>query len=98
MQFSEALAFELKPFGVYVTVVCPGATQSEFQTNAQMNNMDRMFNTAPLSFMVAEFAYEAMVKKKTTAIHGSVNAFMAFMLRFTPRKLIVSAAAKMMKA
>lgn len=97
LQFSEALAYELKPLGVHVTTVCPGATQSEFQQSAGMEKADEMFVNAPLSFMVAEFAFEEMMKQKTVAIHGSRNRFMTFMQRFTPRKLIISIAAKMMK-
>lgn len=97
LNFSEALAFELKPFGVYVTAICPGATQSEFQESAGMGNSDKMFSKAPLSFMVAEFAFEAMMKKKTVAIYGSKNRFLTFMQRFSPRKMVISVAAKMMK-
>ena len=97
LNFSEAFAHELKPLGVHVTVVCPGATQSEFQEKAKMGNSDKMFEGAPLSFMVAEFAFEAMMKRKTVAIYGSKNRFMTFMLRFSPRKMIVRVAAKMMK-
>lgn len=96
LQFSEALAHELKPLGVHVTTICPGATQSEFQENAGMDNMDKMFVSAPLSFMVAEFAFEAMMKRKTLAIFGSRNRFLTFMLRFSPRKLAINVAAKMM--
>lgn len=97
LSFSEALAYELKPLGVHVTTVCPGATQSEFQEKAKMKNADKMFDGAPLSFMVAEFAFEALMKRETLAIHGSKNRFLTFMLRFSPRKLAVKVAAKMMK-
>jgi len=97
LNFSEAFAYELKPLGVYVTTVCPGATQSEFQEKAKMGGSDKMFENAPLSFMVAEFAFEAMMKRKTIAIYGSKNRFLNFMQRFSPRKMIISIAAEMMK-
>ncbi|MDA3905378.1 MAG: SDR family oxidoreductase [Bacteroidales bacterium] len=97
LQFSEAIAYELKHLGVYVTAVCPGPTQSEFQERAGMSDSTKLFDKAPLSFMVAEFAFEAMMKRKTIAIYGSNNRFLAFMQRFAPRKLIISVAAKMMK-
>lgn len=97
LSFSEAFAHELKPLGVHVTTVCPGATQSEFQEKAKMDNSDKMFEVAPMSFMVAEFAFEAMMKRKTLAIYGSRNRFLTFMLRFSPRKLALTVAAKMMK-
>ena len=82
---------------MYVTTVCPGATQSEFQEKAKMGDSDKMFENAPLSFMVAEFAFEAMMKRKTIAIYGSKNRFLNFMQRFSPRKMIICIAAKMMK-
>ena len=97
LNFSEALSHELKPLGVFVTTVCPGATQSEFQEKALMHNSDKIFVNAPMSFEVAEFAFEAMMKRKTVAIYGSRNIFMTFMQRFTPRKLVINIAAKMMK-
>lgn len=98
LQFSEAIAYELKPFGVYVTAVCPGATRSEFQDSAGMEKNEQLFSRAPLAFEVADFAYEAMIKKKTVAIYGSKNRFLNFMQRFSPRKMTTSVAAKMIKA
>lgn len=96
LNFSEAFAYELRPFGVYVTTICPGPTQSEFQERAGMVNSNKIFSIAPLSFMLAEFIFESMMKKKTLAIYGSKNRFLAFMLRFSPRKMIIRIAAKMM--
>ncbi len=98
LQFSEAIAYELKPFGVYVTAVCPGATRSEFQDTAGMEDNKKLFSRAPLAFLVADFAYEAMIKKKTIAIYGSKNRFLSFMQRFSPRKITTKVAASMMKA
>ncbi len=97
LNFSEAFAHELKPLGVHVTTVCPGATQSEFQDSAGMSKASKLFANAPLSFMVAEFAFEAMMKRKTLAIYGSKNRFLTFMQRFSPRKMTIKIAAKMMK-
>ncbi|MCD6092230.1 MAG: SDR family oxidoreductase [Bacteroidales bacterium] len=97
MQFSEAIAYELKPLGVHVTTVCPGATRSEFQERSGMGKFDKVFRKAPMSFFVAKFAFEAMLKKKTLAIYGSNNRFLTFMQRFSPRKLTIKVAAKMMK-
>jgi short-subunit dehydrogenase len=98
LNFSEALAFELKPLGVHVTTICPGATKSEFQETAGMQDSHQMFLNAPLSYMVAEFAFEAMMKRKRVAIYGSKNRFLTFMQRFSPRKLVIRMAGKMTKA
>jgi len=96
LQFSEAIAYELKSKGVYVTTICPGATQTEFQEQSGMNS--KMFRKAPMAFLLAEFTYRAMMKKKTVAIYGASNRFLAFMIRFSPRRLATSMAGKMMSA
>ncbi|RLD52566.1 MAG: short-chain dehydrogenase [Bacteroidetes bacterium] len=94
LSFSEAIAYELKSQNVKVTAICPGATQSEFAQSADMGDT-AMFNKAPTSRELAEFTYEAMIKGKTTAIHGTKNNFLTFTIRLSPRKLVTAIAAKM---
>ncbi len=101
LSFSEAIAYELKKqsrigAGVKVTAICPGATQSEFAQTADMGNPS-MFNKAPTSRELAEFTYKAMIKGKTTAIHGAKNSFLTFTARFSPRKVVTAIAAKMVE-
>lgn len=95
LNFSEAIAHELKDKNVIVSVVCPGATQSEFATVSGAN--ESHFKKGPTSRELGEFIYETMTKNTTQAIHGIKNKFLVFSQRFSPRKMIVSIAAKMME-
>jgi len=96
MNFSEAIAFELKNKNVFVTVICPGGTQSEFGHTAGFEEDDKFFNNMPTAKSLAEFIYKAMIAKKTNAIHGFKNNFLAFSNRFAPRKLTAYLAHKVM--
>ncbi len=95
LNFSEAIAFELKKSNVKVTTICPGATQSEFADTAKMNK--KFFKEAPTAKEVAEFTFKEMKKGSTTAIHGLKNRIMTFGTRFSPRSLNTSLAARIMK-
>lgn len=89
LSFSEALAEELKNTGVTVTALCPGATQSEFQKSAHMEDSLLVKNKKlPTGDMVAEFGFKAMMQGKRIAIHGFMNKIFVFMVRFLPRTLV----------
>lgn len=92
LSFSEALSFELQPFGVSVTAHCPGPTISNFQDAAGMNN-SRLFNLMPVpdSATVALHAYNAMMKGQVIAIHGLSNRIMIFLSTLIPRSLRLKA-------
>ncbi len=95
LNFSEAIEYELKPYGVNVSTICPGATQSEFSTVARAN--EKIFSKAPTAKDLAEFTYKVFIKKKGTATNGLMGNIMIFGLRFTPRKMATKIAAMMMK-
>lgn len=89
LHFSEAIAEELKETNVTVTALCPGATESNFSSIANMED-SKLFKgqNLPSSRKVAEYGYNAMMKGKTVAIQGFRNRLLAFMVRFAPRKLV----------
>jgi len=95
LNFSEAIAYELKDDNVKVTAICPGATQSEFADVAGFS--EGSFSKMPTSRELAEFTFKAMKKGKVTAIYGAKNRFLIFTLRLIPRNLITKIAAKMME-
>ncbi len=95
LNFSEAIAFELKKHKVYVTAICPGATKSEFADVANMSS--RPFENAPSARQLAEFTYRKMIQRKVHAIHGFANNMLIFSTRFAPRKLITLIASKFME-
>jgi len=90
LHFSEAIANELEGTGVSVTALCPGATESGFQTLAAMEESKLVKNKKlPSSEEVANYGYQAMLKGKKVAIHGTMNYIMANSIRFTPRNLVL---------
>jgi short-subunit dehydrogenase len=93
---SEAIANELKGTGVTVTALCPGPTQSGFQSAAAMEESKLVKNKKlPTAKQVAEYGYKAMMKGKQVAIHGLINKIMAFSIRLTPRRLTTSIVRKL---
>lgn len=96
LNFSEAIAYELKNTNVFITVINPGATQSEFGTSAGFKEDNQVFTKMPSSIDLAEFIYKSMIKKKTSAIHGLKNNLLVFSQRFGTRKLATKLAAIIM--
>lgn len=96
LSFSEALHYENRGTGVTITCVCPGATRTEFQQAAQMNEA-RLFNTRWVmdSMTVARQGYQAMKQGKRVIVNGKMNNFMAFMTRITPRPVVLRIAKRM---
>lgn len=90
LSFSEAVDNEVRDKGVTVTTLCPGATESGFQSAADMHESRLVKGRKlPTSKEVAEYGYKAMMKGQTVAIHGVMNWLMANSVRFTPRALVV---------
>jgi len=97
MNFSDALAYELKGKNVKVTCINPGATKSEFAQVAEFKSDAIFKGNIPSSRDLAEFIFTSMQKGKVNVIHGLKNALMAFSIRFSPRKAATHIAAKMME-
>lgn len=89
LNFSEALNEELRGTGVYVTTLCPGPTHSGFQKAANIDSALLMKLNVPRSRDVADYAYQALMNRKSVAVHGWMNKIMAFSVRLTPRALLV---------
>jgi uncharacterized protein len=90
LSFSEAIDNEVSEYGVTVTTLCPGATESGFQAAADMGESKLVRGKKlPTAKEVAEYGYASMMKGKTVAIHGMMNYIMANSVRFLPRSLVV---------
>lgn len=93
LHFSEAISNELKGTGVTVTALCPGPTASGFQDAADLNESKLVKGRKlPTAKEVAIYGYNAMMKGKVVAIHGTMNAIMAAGIRFTPRSWVLKMA------
>ncbi len=91
LHFSEAIANELAGSGVTVTALCPGPTESGFQSAAALEESKLVKGKKlPTSEDVARYGYKAMMKGKAVAIHGTMNYLLANSVRFTPRSLVVA--------
>jgi uncharacterized protein len=90
LHFSEAISNELEGTGVTVTALCPGATESDFQNKAAMQESKLVKGKKlPTAEEVAAYGYKSMMKGKVVAIHGLMNYFLANSIRFTPRALVL---------
>ncbi|MEM7117852.1 MAG: SDR family oxidoreductase [Chloroflexota bacterium] len=95
LQFGEALSVELKPKGVDVLVLSPGATRTEM---AEMDGTD--MSKVPMTWMTAEAVAEVGLKalgQKTAVIPGTLNNMMTTMMtRIMPRKAALTMFGSMM--
>lgn len=96
LAFSEAIAQELDEYGISVTALCPGPTESGFQKQAEMEE-SHLVTAFPLPSAreVAEYGYRAMMNGKRVAVHGMMNKFLAQSVRFAPRKLSTAVVRKL---
>lgn len=88
LSFSEALSEEFSEYGVSVTCLCPGPTETNFGAVSDFgeSNAFRYLGVAKASD-VAKIGYKAMMKEKTLVFSGFKVKFMAFLTRITPRPI-----------
>ncbi len=91
LSFTEALRKELEPYGVRVTVVCPGPVPTEFQERAGFNpGFDSsMLDLSPRQ--VAEQAYRGLMTNKRAVLPGFGVKIVPLLLRLFPRGFILAA-------
>jgi short-subunit dehydrogenase len=88
LSFSEAIDYELKSYGITVTTLCPGPTESEFKVRAG-SQRSRLFEAFVMDApTVARVGYEAMMKGKVVAIPGMRNKLIPVAARLVPRPMI----------
>lgn len=92
VSLSEALATELDDMGskVTVTCLCPGPTDTEFFSRADMEDTNVVANKDKLMAPpeeVAEGAYKALMDGERIYIPGAANKVMTFIRRAIPKSL-----------
>ena len=96
LHFSEAMSNELSGTGVTITALCPGATESGFQSAANMEDSKLVKGRKlPTSADVARYGYKAMMRGRPVAVHGAMNAFLAASVGWMPRQLVLKVTRKM---
>ena len=89
--FSEAIAEENRPFGITVTALCPGPTDTQFFDAANINsNVRSTFFKKGMqeAEAVVEAALNAVGNGKSSVISGWTNYLTARLTNFVPNSLI----------
>jgi uncharacterized protein len=89
--FTEGIANETKEFGIKVSALCPGPTESDFQNKAAMGDSKLVKGKKmPTSYEVAEYGFKSLMKGKVVAVHGFMNYLMSLSPGFTPRSVVTA--------
>jgi uncharacterized protein len=84
---SESLDAELRPKGVTVTALCPGAVRTHFHERAK-NDSKLLLATAMESPPVARAAHRALMQGIPVVVPGLLNWWAVFLVRLLPRRLV----------
>ena len=96
LNFSRGLRYELRKSNISVTVISPGATDTDFPNRASITGKKAIrtaekFNMQPEA--VAAIAVNAMFDEKAEAIAGMLNKLTAFFVWLLPKHIAEKAAA-----
>jgi short-subunit dehydrogenase len=93
--FAEALAQEMKRYGVRVSALCPGPTESEFQqvAGARAGESRKMQSAKEVS----RLGLEGLAKGKHWVIPSLGGRIQIFAQRFVPRRMVSGAAERMFR-
>lgn len=83
--FAQGLAAEVARFGIKVTALCPGPTESEFFEVARASTFKRRVQATG---QVAHMGIDALARGQRTIIPPTTGRFTAFLTRFLPVGLI----------
>src|SRR5581483_8943021 len=98
ISFSEALANEVHGTGVTVTCLCPGLTDTEFQTRAGTERTTLFRRTRPMdAATVARDGFRALLKGKPLVISGMRNRLLMESLRISPRGVVTAVSRKFLE-
>ena len=97
LNFSEAVALEVKASGVTVLALCPGPTRTEFQGTAGVETSSfPSFAYMDAKTVVAQ-ALASAKRGKAVRINGLMNQVMAQSTRISPRSVVARIAGAMFK-
>lgn len=97
LSLSEALHEEVRPHGVTVTALCPGATESEFGERAGMGGTLLLKGRKMSAARVAQAAVDGYRAGHAIVVPGNRNALTAQISRLMPRFVSRKAAAMLQK-
>jgi hypothetical protein len=102
LNFSEAIAEEVKGCGVTVTTLCPGPTKTGFSDTAR-NDQSRLFVEKAFIRVqnpktVAKVAYAGLMKGSPVVIPGFTNKLVPLAAKLVPRRMLLKIVKKMYEA
>jgi short-subunit dehydrogenase len=97
LSFSEAIAEELAGSGITVTALCPGATRSDLQRRAGMEDVRLLQRGVMDPAEVAEAGYRALQAGRRVEVPGRSDRLQIAFSRFLPRRMIVKYAHRMLR-
>jgi uncharacterized protein len=86
LHFSEAIDEETRKSEVRICALCPGATETEFQSRAGISATALFRGKVATAQEVAQAGYAGMLRGQRLIIPGAKNRFLSFGVRFAPRK------------
>lgn len=90
--YTEGIAEDLKGTGINVSILCPGATKTEFSNKANMSDVLLFKYMTMSSKIVARAGYKGLLKGKRIVIPGLLNKMIVFSVRLLPRNLMIKIA------
>jgi short-subunit dehydrogenase len=98
LSLGEAIAYELHGTGVTLSVLCPGATDTEFAVVANTTEMPFLKRTPHMTAAeVARQGYAALKGGRAVLVTGWFNKMGAFVSRLAPRSTVTALTASMLK-
>ncbi len=95
LMFAEAVAAEVKRYGVHVCALCPGPTESEFVEVAGAPEPPRARVASAAS--VASLGLRALAEGRPAVVHGTANRAGIVLQRMASRRLVTRAAGRMFR-
>jgi short-subunit dehydrogenase len=89
LSFTEALWKEGEGTGVLVSCLCPGPTTSQFRARSGTGRTRLSRSPVMPSAIVAELGYRAWRRNQRVMVTGGRNAFLAGLVRFIPRRMVL---------
>lgn len=95
LHFTEAIADELEGTGVTATALCPGPTDTGFQSTADIADTPLFESGVASARSVAEAGYRGMQAGETVVVPGLRNKLGTLAVRLVPRSLARRVAARL---
>ncbi|HKW85793.1 MAG TPA: SDR family oxidoreductase [Nitrospiraceae bacterium] len=93
---SEALAEEVRPFGVYIQVCCPGSTDTDFHATAGFRPKNPLGMQSPAEVVAASLG--ALKRGPALVTIGWRGRVVSWLSRYVPRTMLARAAGARMKS